>query len=305
MALVSREADQDIRLIRKRGNTLKKAGLVLEGGGNRGIFTSGVLDYLMEERITFPYVVGVSAGACNAVDFVSEQIGRTKDCIIGKDFPAPLIRYRYLLEKRMLVDMDLLFDEVPNRINPFDYDTYFASPIRCVLVATDCTTGKAVYMDERKDRERLMKIVRASSSLPLVSPMVTVDDIPYLDGGISDPIPVRRVLTEGYKKPVIVLTRQAGYRKKLSRVSERLGKILYKEYPEVLKCLQSRHRVYNKTMDLIERLEQEGRAFVFRPSEVLVGRTEENEQKLNAFYQQGYELAKERIGELREFLESE
>ena len=108
----------------------------MEGGGNRGIFTSGV------------YVIGVSAGACNAVDYVSKQIGRTKECMMGKDFPTPLIRYRYLLEKRMLVDMDLLFDEVPNKINLFDYDEYFRSSIRCELVATDCITGKPVYLDE-------------------------------------------------------------------------------------------------------------------------------------------------------------
>lgn len=274
----------------------------MEGGGNRGIFTSGVLDYFMEEGIPFPYVVGVSAGACNAVDYVSEQIGRTKDCIIGKDFPAPLIRYRYLLEKRMLVDMDLLFDVVPNRIHPFDYETYFASPIRCELVATDCITGKAAYLDEREDRARFMNIVRASSSLHFVSPMVHVDGVPYLDGGIADPIPVRRALTQGYKKPVIVLTRAAGYRKKPSRVSERLGKVLYKDFPQVQRQLGIRHYIYNKTMELVERLEQEGRAFVFRPSEVLVGRTEENEEKLNAFYRQGYEMAKNRAGELRDFL---
>ncbi len=275
----------------------------MEGGGNRGIFTSGVLDFLMEEQIVFPYVIGVSAGACNAVDYVSKQIGRTKECMMGKDFPTPLIRYRYLLEKRMLVDMDLLFDEVPNKINLFDYDEYFRSSIRCELVATDCITGKPVYLDDRNDKERFMKIVRASSSLPFVSPMVEVDGTPYLDGGISDPVPVRRALTEGYKKPVIILTRGMGYRKKLSKVSDKLGKILYKEYPQVQNCLHNRHHVYNKTMDLIERLEKEGRAFVFRPKEVLVGRTEENEEKLNAFYLQGYEMAKERIRELREFLE--
>lgn len=284
---------------------MKKAGLILEGGGNRGIFTSGILDYLMESQIVFPYVIGVSAGACNAVDYVSKQVGRTKDCIVGKDFPAPFIRYRYLLEKRMLVDMDLLFDEVPNRIHPFDYDTYFQSMIRCELVATDCLTGKAVYLDDRKDKERFMKIVRASSSLPFVSPMVEVDGIPYLDGGISDPIPLRRALKEGYKKPVIVLTRAAGYRKKPSRVSERMGKIFYKEYPQIQKCLRNRFIVYNKTMELIERLEKEKRVFVFRPSEVLVGRTEENEEKLKEFYCQGYEMAKERLGELKVFLEND
>lgn len=283
---------------------MKKAGLILEGGGNRGIFTSGILDYLMEERISFPYVIGVSAGACNAVDYVSKQIGRTKDCMIGKDFPTPLIRYRYLLEKRMLVDMDLLFDEVPNRIHPFDYDTYFRSSIRCELVTTDCITGQAVYLDDRSNKDRFMKIVRASSSLPFVSPMVEVDGIPYLDGGISDPIPVRRALREGYKKPVIILTRAIGYRKKPSRVSERLGKVLYKEYPQVLKCLRTRHLIYNKTMEFIERLEMEGRAFVFRPSEVLVGRTEENEKKLNEFYLQGYQMAKDRLVELKKFLET-
>lgn len=281
---------------------MKKPCLVLEGGGNRGIFTSGVLDCLMEKGIEFPYVAGVSAGACNAVDYVSGQIGRTKDCIIGKDFPRPLIRYRYLAEKKMLVDMDLLFDDVPNRINPFDYETYFHSPMKCELVTADCLTGRAAYLDDRKDRCRLMKIVRASSSMPFVSPMVDVDGIPYLDGGIVDPIPIRRALRLGYRKPVIVLTRQKGYRKKPSAASIKLAKTVYRRYPQVQICLRRRHQIYNKTMELVERLEREGRIFVFRPSQVLVGRTEENPGKLNAFYRQGYEMAQNRMEELEKFL---
>ncbi len=281
---------------------MKEAGLVLEGGGNRGIFTAGVLDYFMEQNLSLPYVVGVSAGACNAIDYVSNQRERTKLSMLNQKGEDEKKGLRYLLEKRSLIDMDLIFDEFPKKQFPFDFETYFGSNITCEIVATNCVTGKADYLSETEDRERLLTITRASCSLPFVTPVVTVDDTPYLDGGVADPIPIRRSLLTGHKKNVIILTREAGYRKKRNGLHERVSFLLYKDYPKFIASMQKRHFVYNKTLDLIERLEAEGRVFVIRPEKVLIGRTEKNNANMEAFYQQGYDIGKQSFEAMIEYL---
>ena len=167
-----------------------QSSLVLEGGGSRGVFTAGVLDYLMEKEVKFPYVVGVSAGSCNALDYVSWQPGRTRDCMIIEDKANSYIATKEALKKHELFDMDMLFDKYPNELFPFDFDTFFQSDTECELVVTNCQTGDAEYMTEKHDRRRLMDIGRASSSIPVVSPMVEIDGVPYLDGGIADSIPL-------------------------------------------------------------------------------------------------------------------
>ncbi|MFQ9510367.1 MAG: patatin family protein [Lachnospiraceae bacterium] len=281
---------------------MKKTGLILEGGGNRGIFTAGVLDYLMEQNFYVPYVAGVSAGACNAVDYVSKQIGRTKQCMIITSDDKPTMSLRYLLEKRSLIDMERIFDYYPNEKFPFDFDSYFSSKTKCELVVTNCRTGKAEYLDDREDKLRLMNIAKASSSLPFVTPMIELDGEHYLDGGIADAIPIRRSLNLGYKKNIVILTREKGYRKVRSKGSEKLSVILYKEYPEIVKLLHYRHILYNKTLDFVERLEQEGHIYVIRPDEVIVSRTEKKMERMEAFYKQGYEIAERNFDKIKEYV---
>ena len=223
-----------------------KTGLVLEGGGLRGVFTCGVLDCFMDNGIRFPFAVGVSAGACN---------GLTQRCIM---------------------DFKLL-----------DYDTYFSNPDRFVMVTTNCLSGKAEYLEEKLSSGRVMDIVRASSSLPFVSPVSYVDGVPMLDGGIVDSIPVEYAMGQGYEKLVVVLTRNKGYRKKDDSMP--LARLFYHRYPELIKALSQRNTVYNKTMELIEKLEDEGRIRVIRPvNPVEVGRMEKDTDKLRALYQEGY-----------------
>ena len=194
---------------------MEKATIVLEGGATRGVFTSGVLDYLMERELYLSHVIGVSAGSCNGVDYVSKQPGRTRDCMIHREK-----EYSYYnsitksIKTKSLLDMDMVFEKYPKEVFPFDFDTYFRSEIECEIVTTNCETGQAEYMTETKDGDRLMKICRASSSMPLVSPIVNIDGVPYLDGGLADSIPVKRALQKGNEKIVLVLTRNPGYRKK-------------------------------------------------------------------------------------------
>ena len=267
-----------------------KTALVLEGGGLRGVFTCGVLDFFMDKGIHFPFTVGVSAGACNGLSFMSGQRGRARSSNIDLMDKYHYIGFRYLLTQRCIMDFKLLFEDFPERIIPYDYNAYFSNPDRFVMVATNCLTGKAEYLEERSSSARVMDIVRASSSLPFASPITYVDGIPMLDGGIADSIPVEYAISQGYEKIVVVLTRNKGYRKKNSRMP--LAKVAYRKYPNLQKALAERNAVYNRTMDLVERLEDEGRIIVIRPSKpVEVGRMEKDTSKLAALYEEGYNEA--------------
>lgn len=276
------------------GNTA----LVLEGGGLRGVFTCGVLDCFMDNGIRFPFTVGVSAGACNGLSYMSGQRGRARASNIDLMDKYHYVGFRYLLTQRCIMDFKLLFEDFPEKIIPYDYDAYFSNPDRFVMVTTNCLTGKAEYFEERQSSARVMDIVRASSSLPFVSPITYVDGVPMLDGGIVDSIPVQYAMDMGYDKLVVVLTRNRGYRKKNGSMP--LAKAMYREYPLLQKALSQRNAVYNRTMELVERLEDEGRIIVIRPVKpVQVGRMEKDTAKLAALYDEGYDVASRLIGALR------
>lgn len=264
--------------------------LVLEGGGLRGVFTCGVLDYFMDNGIRFPFTVGVSAGACNGLSYMSGQRGRAKASNIDLMEKYHYVGLKYLLTQKCIMDFKLLFEDFPEKIIPYDYDRYFNNPDRFVMVTTNCLTGRAEYLEEKSSSARVMDIVRASSSLPLVSPITYVDGVPMLDGGIVDSIPVEYAMSQGYEKLVVVLTRNKGYRKPDIRMP--LAKIAYRKYPNLQNALRNRNAVYNKTMDLIEKLEDEGKITVIRPSRPIeVSRMEKDTAKLAALYQEGYDIA--------------
>lgn len=264
--------------------------LVLEGGGLRGVFTCGVLDYFMDNGIRFPFTIGVSAGTCNGLSYMSGQRGRAKASNIDLMDKYHYVGFKYLFTQKCIMDFKLLFEEFPEKIIPYDYDAYFSNPDRFVMVTTNCITGKAEYFEEKTSSERVMDIVRASSSLPFVSPISYVDGIPMLDGGIADSIPVEYAMSQGYEKLVVVLTRNRGYRKKAGSMP--LAKAVYRKYPALQKALSERNAIYNRTMDLIERLEDEGRITVIRPLKpVDVSRMEKDTDKLRALYQEGYDIA--------------
>ncbi len=281
-----------------------QSSLILEGGANRGIFTSGVLDYLMEQGFQVPYVVGVSAGACNAMGYVSNQRGRTRACVLAQSAERKkLEELRRVTKTRSLFDMDLIFDRFPNKEIPFDYDTYFSSPMECEMVVTNCRTGEAEYFSERKNRKRLMDICRASSSVPVGAPMVHLNGQEYLDGGLADSVPIIHALQKGWKKNILVLTRNEGYRKKPLHTSRALYQAAYMKYPQLIRTICKRARVYNRTMAAVEKWEKQGRIFVIRPRMKAIGRLERDPQRLEDFYQDGYKQMRERYQELLEYLE--
>lgn len=267
-------------------------GLVLEGGGMRGLYTAGVLEFFLEKGMEFGYIIGVSAGACNAASYISKQKGRNK--IVNTKFinDVRFVSFRNLILKGSLFGMDFIFDEIPNQLIPFDYETFYKSPVDFKVTATDCNTGRPVYFNKTNFDQQLT-VLRASSSLPLVSPMVRYAGYSLLDGGIADPLPINRAIDDGCKKVIVVLTRNNGYKKEpVNFLEQLLYKIKYRNYPQLIKALMKKHIIYHKAMDYIEYLEQKGQAVVIRPTRTLtVGRYEKNADKLLELHRQGYEDA--------------
>jgi predicted patatin/cPLA2 family phospholipase len=282
-----------------------KATMVLEGGAVRGVFTSGVLDYLMEQDLYPSHVIGVSAGSCNAVDYVSKQPGRTRDCMIPRTSENNYMNTipKFIKEKRIM-DMDMIFDKYPYEVFPFDFETYFTSEMKCDIVVTNCETGKAEYLDERSNKERLMKICRASSSMPLVAPIVNVDGKPYLDGGLADSVPIERALEIGNEKIIVIQTKNPGYRKKqTNKATARLYQRAYKKYPNLVKTAIDRNEMYNRQAEIVEKLEAEGKIFVLRPLIPMVSRLERDRDSLLHFYAHGYRQMRKQYQELLDYLE--
>ena len=273
----------------QEGKKVKKASLILEGGAKRGIFTSGVLDYLMEQEYYIPHVIGVSAGSCNAVDYVSRQPQRTKACMIRSGEDGKMISFHQFFRTRSLLDMDLIFERDPKELHPFDFDTYFSSKMTCEIVVTNCLTGQAEYLTETEDGDRLMQLCRASSSMPLVTPMVEIDGTPYLDGGIADSIP-------------LIHSMKSGYRKNMSKRDALMYQTVFKEYPNLVRALCRRAHQYNEVMQRIEQWEEEGQIFVIRPTIATVSRLEAKPEVLENFYQHGYDRMKEQFAALQSFL---
>ena len=268
----------------------EKTALVLEGGGMRGVFTCGVLDFFMDNNIRFPYVIGVSAGASNGISYMSFQRGRAKKANIDLMKEYNYIGLKPLLTQRNIMDFRLIFHDFPERIIPYRYDVYEQNPERFVMVTTDCQTGQAVYWEEKHDPKRIIDIVKASCSLPFGCPIAYVDGRPMLDGGISDSIPFERAFSQGYEKVVVVLTRNLGYRK--SEKKPYIPGFLYKQFPLLKEAIRQRGQMYNHQLEQLEQLEREGKAIVVRPvNPINVSRIEKDVCKLQKMYDEGYQCA--------------
>lgn len=266
-------------------------GLVLEGGGMRGVFTCGVIDYFLDNKIEFPYAIGVSAGAGNGLSYISKQRGRGKKTNIDMYEKYNYMGFKHFIKKKNFIDFDFLFHDIPETILPYDYDTYFASNQRFEMVTTNCLTGEPNYLEDKENRERVIAIAKASSSLPIMCPIAYVDTVPMLDGGVVDSIPILRAQSQGYEKSVVVLTRNRGYRK--NGRDFKLPSFIYKKYPEMRRALEHRNKLYNDQLALVEQLEDAGYIFVIRPERPIeVDRLEKDISKLSALYEEGYEMAK-------------
>ncbi len=279
----------------------KNKGLVLEGGGFRGMYTCGVIDVFMENHIDFDQVVGVSAGAAFGCNIKSRQIGRALR--YNKRFCRDP-RYSGLksfIKTGDLYNKEFAYGIVPTILDPFDTKTFKENPIRFTLVCTDIHTGKPIYHEIENGDATDIEWIRASASIPIVSKPVKLDGYELLDGGVSDSIPVNWML-ERSSKTVVVLTRDKSYRKKPMKYINLLKKA-FKEYPKLQKALENRHIVYNETLDRIEQLEREGRIFVIRPSKpIACAMIEKDPNHLQEIYDVGRKDAFNYLNDLKEYL---
>ena len=228
-----------------------------------------------------PYTIGVSAGASNGISYASRQRGRSRFSNIDLLKKYNYIGLRHFLRGRGYIDLNFLFYVYPDLYYPLDYDTYFKSKDRFVMVTSNCLTGKAEYFEEKKDKKRLVDICKASCTLPILCPITYVDGIPMVDGGVCDAIPIRRAIVDGFSKNVIILTRNKGYRKEEKDFY--LPGFIYNKYPAIREQLRLRYRRYNEVLDYIDQLEAEGK----------VGRTGSDTKKLEELYEEGYECGKQ------------
>ena len=265
----------------------RQTGLVLEGGGMRGVFTSGVLDAFMKYELYFPYVVAVSAGACNGLSYMSRQMRRARFSNIDMLRKYGYLSLKHLVEQGSIFDPNVLYERFPAEIVPFDYKAYAANPAPFEMVTTNCLTGQAEYLSEKHDARRITAIAKASSSLPYVAQITKVDGVPMLDGGIVDSIPVIRATSQGHPFNVVVMTRNKGYRS--TERDMKIPPIIYKEYPRLRVALSHRVEVYNEQLEMVERMERWGEILVIRPQRKMeVGRTCSDVPKLESLYEEGF-----------------
>ncbi len=284
-------------------NNIHNAALILEGGGMRGIYTTGVLDSLMDRRLFFEYIIGVSAGANHALSYLSRQRDRARRVNVDYCRRSDYMGFLCLLREGSLFGMNLLFNKIPYEYEPFDFAAFLRNSSQYYVAATNMLTGKADYLSPRT-AEAVLAAGQASCSLPFVSKPVYIDGVPYLDGGIADSVPVRRAESEGYEKICVILTQPKGYRKK-SRVRQgsQFSSLFYSSYPELITALNSRNQRYNETMDYIDIMEAEGRIFVIRPKpQPGLSRLERNPEKLNGLHRSGYQDMEENLQRLKNYL---
>lgn len=275
--------------------------MVLEGGGMRGLYTCGVLELFLEKDLYFKYIIGVSAGACNAASYISKQKGRNIKVNTGFLKDWRYMSLRNLIFEKSFFGMDFIFKEIPNKLVPFDYETFFNSQCEFLVGATDCKTGKAVYFNKDDLREGFDPL-RASSSLPLISPIVNFKGYKLLDGGLADSIPIAKSIEDGNDKNIVILTRNKGYLKSPVRFGK-IIKLKYKNYPLLIESIMNRYQKYNETLDYIEKLEEKGEAMVIRPSgKIKVDRLERNSAKLHELFKNGYEDAENSYERIQEFM---
>lgn len=276
-----------------------KNGLVLEGGGNRAIYTSGVLDAFIEEGIEFPYVIGVSAGSCNGTSYIAKNKNRQHDIVIKYTNDKRYMGFSNLIKGACFLNTDWIFGELAYDILPLNHEEFEKAGATLCVVATNAQTGKAEYFYPKGFRESCPEL-QASCSMPLVTKGVKIGETTYFDGGIVDSIPVKKAFDDGCQKAVVILTQHKGYTKEpLPNRTTRA----FKKYPLVGQAMADRHNMYNAQLELVEKLEQEGKIFVIQPSVPLgVSSLEKDTSKLEGIYQLGYAQGKANAEKVKEFL---
>lgn len=271
--------------------------LILEGGTLRPIFTAGILDALLDNNISFPYCIGVSAGITNGVSYLSKQKGRNLEILMKYRNDKRYLGYGNFLKCKSLFGLDFVFDEIPNKLVPFDMDTYKKYPGKVLVGVTNAKTGKTEYLDG-KELDDKATLLRATCAIPIFFPVIKINNNEYYDGGLCDPIPVRKAIEDGNKKHLIILTQPTGYRKELSKKNVFVSKMLSNKYPNLKDAFLTRHENYNATVKFCEELEKQGKAIILRPDYKLES-FEKDTNKLQSNYQHGYEMAIKHLDKIK------
>ncbi len=285
---------------------MRGIGVLLEGGAMRNVFTAGIMDLFLEKEIDVRNVLAVSGGAFVGMNYVSGQHGRIMDAVVNPMATERITSGFNLLTGGEYFNMDLLFDEIPKRRCPFDYEAFVRSGRRFITTTIDCNTGEAKYYDTFKDMDDFLHILRVANSLPLLAKVGHIDGVPMMDGGMADAIPIDYAMNDGWDKVIVILTRERDYRKspKGDIYNSRWVKVLYHRYKGLIKAIDERPAKYNARLDEIEKLEREGKVFVFRPEGIELKNHEDDVDALNGYYRAGHEMAERRYDELKAWLES-
>lgn len=283
---------------------MENIGLVLPGGGMRGVYTSGVIDFFIEKNLKFPYTIGVSAGACNGSAYISNQHG------FGK-----ILYTKYLNDKRYLnlrnlfrqnkavLGMDFIFDEIPNKLELFDFNSFNKAPEKLIITTTNCINGESVYID-RHNCDDLLKAIRASCSLPFVSPIVEYCDMQLLDGGLSDPIPIKKSQIDGNNKNIVVLTSEEESSKK-PRYLKRLAKKFYTDNNTLVQSIDNCYDIYNDSLKYVSEEQKNDNAFVISPSQsIKLNTLDKNYKNISNLYDLGYKDASNSYDDILNYIKS-
>ena len=280
-------------------------GVIFEGGTFRPIFSCGIMDCLNDHDIMFPYVIGVSAGITDAFSYVSHQPKRNLNILLeNRNNPDYISKRNMLKGEHSLFGLKYAFETIPNELYPFDYETFNKSQTKILVGVTNCKTGKIEYLDGHTN-DRRNQMIKATCAIPILFPPIDVNGQLYYDGGLCDPIPVRKALKDGNKKVLIVLTRPKGYVKTLTKSNRMAARLIKKKFPNLVEPLLTRHEAYNETVKYCEALEANGQALIIRPdADLIVESMEKDLDKIKACYQHGYDLAEKHLAEIIEIVNS-
>lgn len=266
---------------------MEKVGLILQGGGTRGVYTSGVIDFLLEKNIILPYVIGVSSGACNGAAYVAKQKGYGKTMHIRYINDSRYLGIANLLRTSSYLGMDYIFDELPKKIEKFNFESFIKADSKFYIVTTNCESGQARYFEKTNCKD-VFKVIRASCSIPFITPKVYCEGEEFLDGGICDPIPIEKSINDGNIKNIVIMTGPLKYPPKPFFCDKWIYKMFYRE-KELIKALFRSYSVYCRSIDVLRKLEIENKVFIIKPSkEFKVRMLESNKMKLEELYKLGY-----------------
>lgn len=264
-----------------------KIGLVLEGGGHRGIYTAGILDTFAENKISFDGIMGVSAGCVHGASFLSGQIGRSIRYTTKYCDNSNYMGIGSLITTGNFFNEKFCYYDLPETLDPFDNDTFDKNQTQFFAVCTDVKTGSAIYHECETLKGEKIKWLQASASMPLVSKIIKIEDNLLLDGGIADSIPIKKMQELGFEKNIVILTQEAGYRKNPNSLLP-IIKLVYKKYPKLIEAIENRHIIYNQQLEFLEEQEKLGNVIIIRPSEKpTASRTEKDKEKILETYNLG------------------